>query len=301
MSRTVRVREGFRYKAPLIGIPTYNGVQRCRNLLQTMFAVSSTKELQSTLVLLDDGSPRPGHLDEMNLLCKQYNATLLHHPQNEGITKSWNDLTNFQPDAEFVVLLNDDVLLQRGWLENLIYFLENNECGAASPNLLFCDPGDVPAIMRGDHVIPRHPITREQQPELLNQAPDESPGVVMCALGSGFGFRRSVFDAIGGFDENMRQIYNESQFGTSAARDLRLPSFCIPAPRIWHLWSQSFKENPHLAKSGDADRRAYIARFGGDFQGPNGTHPRFMSGMPPRVVKWIGVDGQKHEKEMTIQ
>lgn len=298
MSRFRTVVSGDTDRRVLVGVPTYNGAARVADLFASMRSVADPTPL--SLVVLDDGSPRAGELEKLSALCEEHHATLLAHEQNAGITASWNDLVRFQ-DAEFVVLLNDDLLLTPRWLENLIYFLEQNECGAASPNLLFCDPGDVPAILRGERVIPRHPHTRKPDPAYLDQHPDEIPGAVMCALGSGFGFRRSVYDAIGGFDEAMRQIYNESFFGSEAARKLRLPSYCIPAPRIWHLWSQTFKENPQLGASTSADRAAYVARFGGDFTGPNGTHARFMAGMPPRLVRWIGPDGEKHEQELSIQ
>lgn len=300
MTRYRRVHQGPRYARVLVGVPTYNGAARTENLLRSIHRAED--KTTYTLVLLDDGSPRPGEVEKLEGLARTYDATLLVHDKNYGITASWNDLVRYQEDTEFAVLLNDDVLVQHGWLDNLIYFLENNDCGAASPNLLFCDPGEVAAILEGQNVIPRHPVTRVPEPDRLVQSPEEPPGVVMCALGSGFGFKRSVYNAVGGFDETMVQIYNESMLGTEAARALKLPSYCIPSPRIWHLWSVSFKENPELGRKAKGDQAAYIRRFGGDFNGPNGTHPRFMVGtMPPRLVKWIGPDGQPHEKELTIQ
>lgn len=298
MSRFRTVVSGGTDQRVLVGVPTYNGAHRVRDLLASMRQAADPTPF--SLVLLDDGSPKLDQPPQLAELAEEHHATLLRHDTNAGITASWNDLARFH-DSELVVLLNDDVLVTPRWLANLVYFLDENECGAASPNLLFCDPGDVPAILRGERVIPRHPHTRAPDPAYLDQSPDEIPGAVMCALGSGFGFRRSVFDAIGGFDESMRQIYNESFLGSAAARDLRLPSYCIPAPRIWHLWSQAFKENPRLGDSCNADRAAYIRIFGGDFQGPNGTDERFMSGIAPRVVRWIGPDGERHEKELVIR
>lgn len=289
-------REARRFAPVSVGVPTYNGSERVSWLLQTYARTKGPTDV--SLVLLDDGSARPGETDALERLAEQYDASLLVHHKNEGITPSWNDLVNFTSSG-FCVLLNDDLFLTDKWLDNLIYFLDNNECGGAAPNILFCAKVDVPDLVAGRPVVPRDPHTKFHRPELAQQHPDEIPGCVMCALGCGFGFRREIFDKLGGFDERTKQIYNESWFGTKAARDLKLPSFQIPAPRVWHLWSATFAENPELHSKMSRDRAEYEREFGGNF---DVTHPKFMHGtMPPRVVKWIGPDGQPRERELTIQ
>jgi len=280
-----------------VGISTYNGAQRVANLLQSMRRVGGAVA-GTEITLLDDGSSRGDQIGILASLAIEHHTNLIRHRTNEGITKSWNDLVRFV-DSEFCVLLNDDLFLLPNWLSHLIYFLENNECGAAAWNTLFCNDSDVPQLLAGQPVTPREPQSRNPDPSRAHQDNDEPPGVVMCALGCGFGFRRSVFDRLGGFDERTQQIYNESWFGTKAARDLKLPSYQIPSPRVWHLWSATFKENPELHHKMSGDRAAYEAEFGGNF---DVTHPRFMVGtMPPRIVKWIGPDGQPRERELTVQ
>lgn len=299
MSRYDVVRDAPSSAYISIGIPTYNGAERVSWLLQS---IRSTGGLRSDAVLtvLDDGSPRPGEREYLLQLAEEHNTRLVRRPQNLGITASWNDLVNGS-QSQLCILLNDDLFMQPRWLDNLVYFLENNECGAAAWNTLFCTKEDVPQLVRGEMVTPRHPHTKAHAPELGYQSLEEGPGVVMCALGCGFGFKRSTFNMVGGFDERMKQIYNESDFGTATA-SRGIPSYNIPAPRVWHLWSAAFKENPELNTKTQGDRAAYIAKWGGDFQGPNGTHPRFMHGtMPPRVVKWIGPDGITRERETTVQ
>ena len=279
-----------------VGITTYNGAQRVANLLQSMRACGSPQNFVVTL--LDDGSTRGDQIGVLGSLAIEHHANLIRHPVNEGITRSWNDLVRYV-DSEFCVLLNDDIIVQPKWLDNLVYFLEQNQCGAAGLNTLFCNDSDVPTLLANQPVTPRHPVHRTPDSQYLEQNSEEAPSVVMCAIGCSFGFRRSVFDQLGGFDERTRQIYNESWFGTKAARDLKLPSYQIPAPRAWHIWQATFKENPELHHSMNADRQAYISEFGGNF---DVTHPKFMVGtMPARVVKWIGPDGQPREKELTVQ
>lgn len=296
--RYVVRRETRRNARVSIGIPTYNGVERTGWLLQTLQRTLPSRT-GVALTLLDDGSPKSDQREGIVALAHQYDANCLVHTKNEGITKSWNDLVRFV-DSEFSILLNDDLLLTEKWLENLIYFLENNACCAASPETFFFIPEDVSAILNGQTVWPRDQFTKAHRPELLTQqSPEQAPGCVMCPLGCSFGFLRTVYDQLGGFDERTRNFYNESWFGTKAARDLKLPTYVIPAPRIWHLWSATFSSNPGLQTNINQDQAAYIAEFGGKF---DVTHPRFMHGtMPPRIVKWLGSDGLPRELELTIQ
>lgn len=295
------VRETKRKARVSIGIPTYNGGDSRMPWLLTSMRQAGWIPEDAALTFLDDGSPRLESRDALVLLAKESDANYIAYDSNRGITAGWNDLSRFV-DSEYVILINDDILVTKGWYESLMYFLENNDCGAASPNLWFCEPEDLAHIVTTGHAIPRHPVNKgELHPEWLHQDADEGPAVVMCSLGCLFGFKRSVFETLGGFDERMVQMYNESYLGTIAARDLRFPSYCIPYPKIWHLWSATFRENPEVTAKASGDRQAYIDIFGGDFQGENGTHPRFMTGMPPRIVKWLDKNGQPRERMMEIR
>lgn len=300
MRYTIHGRQFGRHAKVSIGVPTYNGSSRVSGLLQSIRQAGGLARDTGlvTITLLDDGSTRPNELSNLVALADQNSANLLVHPTNEGITRSWNDLVR-HVESDFCVLLNDDVLVAPNWLENLVYFLEQNSCGAAGLNTLFCSAEDVPNILSGASVVPRHPVTKVPQPERLEQDAEEGPSVVMCSIGCSFGFSRWAFDQLGGFDERTRQVYNESWFGTKAARDLKLPSYQIPAPRVWHIWQATFSDNPELHGSMANDRAAYEAEFGGNF---DVTHPRYMVGtMPARVVKWLGPDGQPRERELTVQ
>ncbi len=300
MRYAIHGRQFSRHARVAVGVPTYNGASRVSGLLQSIRQAGGLARdaNQVAITLLDDGSTRPNELNNLIALADQNGANLLVHPRNEGITRSWNDLVH-HVESEYCVLLNDDVLVAPSWLENLVFFLEHNACGAAGLNTLFCSAEDVPNILAGHAVTPRHPVTKVPQPELMQQDAEEGPSVVMCAIGCSFGFRRSVFDQLGGFDERTQQIYNESWLGTKAARDLKLPSYQIPAPRVWHIWQATFKDNPELHQKTGGDRAAYEAEFGGNF---DVTHPRYMVGtMPPRLVTWLAPDGVSRERELTVQ
>lgn len=262
-----------------IGVPTYNGAPRLDWLLQSLHTARTPLE-DAALTILDDGSSRPGHLDILTGLSVRYCANLLHHHKNEGVTRSWNDLARFV-DAEIVVLLNDDIVLAPHWLEHLLYFMQHNECGTVSPDIWSCAETDVPLLLSG---------AKTASPD-----PNEAPKICVAALGCAFGFRRSHFEAVYGFDERTRNTHNESWLGSDFALKLRLPSYILP-DRVWHVGSATFRANQELHDSGD--REAFIAHWGAYFEV---TSPQCMRGMPPRVVRWLDAHEGVREQEFHMR
>jgi len=260
-----------------IGVPTYNGSKRVRWLLDSLHAARTPLE-DVALTLLDDGSPRAGERERLTELAVRYHANLLRHPENAGVTKSWNDLVRYVA-SEISVLLNDDIVLTPRWLDHLVYFIEHNLCGTVSPDIWNCSEGDVPALLSSQK----------------SADPNEPPKICIAALGCAFAFRRATFDAVGGFDERTRNTHNESWLGTDMAAKLRLPSFILP-DRVWHIGGATFKENAGLHDRGD--REAFIAHWGAYFEV---TSPRHMRGMPARVVKWLDAEDRPREQEFHMR
>ncbi|GMV18589.1 MAG: hypothetical protein AMXMBFR56_68130 [Polyangiaceae bacterium] len=301
-SRCVVIEGQHRLARVHIGIPTYNGSKRTKWLLQSLERAGGLPSQDVAITVLNDGSSRAGELEALHGLSKHYGLNLLNHPKNRGVTQSWNDIVNFV-NCEFMVLLNDDVMLTPRWLDRLVYFLENNACGGASPNLFFHTEEDVADLLAGRPVTPRDPHTKVPNPNYpgypLNDhvAEHDYPRVTISSSGSGFGFRRSVYLAVGGFDERFHNSHTEIDFGTSMAK-IDLPSFML-TDRIWHLWSASFRENRELHCNGDAER--FHAKWG-----PGHEHNKFMLGLrgikgetpTPRglqTVKWLDVNDQPRE------
>lgn len=273
-----------------IGVPTYSGARRVQWLLQSLHTARTQLE-DVAITILDDG---PEHANQLDALAVRYHANLLRHRVNEGVTRSWNDIVRFV-DADISVLLNDDLVLTPGWLEHLVYFLEQNECGTVSPDLWFCEEVDVPGLLTGQRMAPREQGTRVRNPALALVDPRTEPKICIAALGCAFAFWRKNFDAVGGFNEATRQTHNESWLGTDMAARLRLPSYILP-DRVWHVGSATFKENPSMNDRGD--REAFIKHWGAYFEV---TSPRHMRGMPPRTVRWLDANGEKREHEFHMR
>lgn len=281
--------------ASLIGVPCYNGA---RDLLPSCLgAIRARTGGDYDLVVVDD-SGRQGHQEETRRVAERHGARWLCHEVNRGITAAWNTLVR-SSDASDVALLNDDIVVEVGWLDALTYFLrENPGCGSVGLGFFFIAREDLPALLVSPtaRVAPRHHATKAPLPasDYAGRG-EERPGRVMCPPGCAFGFRREKYDLVGGFDPAMRQWFNESDFGTALAARGH-PSYVIPHPVLWHVWGATFERAPELLSGGpmERDRAAYRAKWGGDF---DVTDPRYMAPLHkrPTEVRWIGPGGLRAE------
>ena len=284
-----------------IGILTYNGAPRVDHCLESIFKFTEPRKGVS-LVVCDDGSTDGGKATR--LVGKKYGVPVISHDRNYGISRGWNSLSRYY-DCNFVVLLNDDIIVQRGWLHNLLFFLQNNKCGGVGVSQHRMHPSDAPALLRGDPVVPLDfddPQRQRRVPTRIGQFEHCRPGRVMCATGSIFGFSRALYERIAegfnkgvGFDEAYQSFYEESDFGTACAA-LGYPSYQINNPMAWHEWSATFAQNPELRASlrMQLSRAYYINKWNGHFEE---TNPRYLGVIPPLEVTWVAPDGKIH-KEM---
>jgi len=280
-----------------LGIPTYNGAERLSYLLRSISISRSGILRFDRLKVLDDGSPMPA-ARKVRQVCEILGVELLVHEENMGIAKSWNDLTT-QLDTEVTILINDDVLVVDDWLRCLVYFLVNNQCGSASLPFYFINPEDAPHILRREEVIPRDPLTKQLASHKLYEIRESmTPGILMCPAGNIFGFTREMYDLVGGFDDKMfKSFFEESDFGTKLA-EKGYKSYGLTYPMCWHVWSQTFRENPEL-EAAETIRRSqqnYCEKWGVPeefFMHPfDYTNPKFMSKIQRQKVKWIGKSKQ---------
>lgn len=288
----------------LVGIPTYNGWRRVDGLLQNL-RQRTPPEVRHTLVVCDD-SGRDEHRRLVRQVCEKWGARYVENPRNRGVAASWNALTRSVPDHQYVVLLNDDVLVANGWLRHLGYALSNNPwVGAFSLNCLFITESDVPALLAGPDatVVPLNVhyrsgrLVRDERHTSMPAPGDGSPGRVMCPAGCAFGFRREVYDTVGGFDERYFAFYEETDFGVACA-ERGLPSFTLPVPHDnYHIWSATFSTAPEInagrvmVESRSKFVQKWSSRLNVRFNDAPDIHNLLMDKIPKIQVRWIDLNG----------
>lgn len=282
-----------------IGIPTYSGAWRLGNLLKSLaMRTPELKNGQARVVVADDGSP---DVQETRRVVNEWMSTMplsfVEHGNNRGISAGWNTTTRHHPDCEYVVLINDDVIVPSGdWLRALIYVLSNSpDVGVVGANWHAFIAEDVAKLLESEvsdrDVAPRDPATKVQDPKRRELEPC-NPGRVMAPTGQLFGFRKSDFDAIGGFDEAYKSMYEESCFGTSMAASRKKIGVQLNWPFNWHMWSETFRTRPELhgSKRMERSREHYRRKWGvpdGVKQEFDYTNPKHLGAIGDVAVKFL--------------
>lgn len=290
----------------LIALPTYNGHRRVEALL-TNLRQRTPQDIPHAIVVCDD-SGKPEHRKLVRAICDRFGARYIENYKNLGVAASWNALVRSMPSTPYAILLNDDVLIDKDWLRPFAYALRSNpKVAAFSLNCYFITESDVPLILAGPDakVVPLNVywrdgrLVRDERFPSMPLPGDGSPGKVMCPAGCAFGFRREVYDAVGGFDERFKAFYEETMFGCSCA-ERGWPSFTLPVPpNNYHMWSATFGSAPEidsgrLMKESRAKFVEYwSARLGIRFNDAPDIHNILMDRIPKFEVKWIGLDGRE--------
>jgi GT2 family glycosyltransferase len=215
-----------------IGIATYNGADRVKLLLSSIDNYTSDAEKNDiSIVVCDDGTPYVKNTVKLVAVCNKFNAELIRHEENRGISATWNTLSQ-ATNSDLIILLNDDIQISHyHWLRNLKYFFEhNNNIGHVSYQILQMDPRT--GMLKSGYAIPD--ITCLPQFSM-------TPG------GQAFAFLRSAYNSLEkGFREELKAFYEESWFGYEVS-DKGFYSYIIPFPAMQHLGSQTFALNEELA------------------------------------------------------
>lgn len=183
-------------------IPVHNALEDVKLCLG---ALERETERPHRLILVDDGSDLPTSEFLRGYAAGRQQVVLIENPGNLGYTRSANNGLRAS-DAEWVVLLNSDTVVSKGWLEGLL------ECAASDPQTALVGPVSNAATWQ---TVPE--LRDEQGGWLVNQLPpgmsvDDFASLVREASSRRFpevpllnGFctlmRRDVVAAIGFLDE----------------------------------------------------------------------------------------------------
>lgn len=281
-----------------IGVPTYNGWLRIHQLLQNINQ-RTLKDIDYKILVCDD-SGKEEHRNRVKDICASFGADYVYHTQNRGVPASWNTLVK-SCDSKYIILLNDDILVANNWLKHPMHALRNNpQVGSFGLHCWFISPEDVAPLLQGPDakIIPLNVHYRNSQlirNERFTSIPEEiggQPGRMMCPTGCAFGFRRSMWQEVGGFDERYRAFYEETDFGVECAYR-GYPSVQLPYPGNYHIWSQTFGSAPEINASSilnDSKRKfleKWRARLPITINDAPDIHPFLMDKIPPIEMKWL--------------
>jgi GT2 family glycosyltransferase/SAM-dependent methyltransferase len=217
-------------------VPVFNRAsltRQCVNLLLTERRETTSAEV----VVVDDGSrdltPRmlAGYGDRIQVVT---------HQGNSGFATACNDGA-MVARGEFLVLLNNDTIPQRGWLDALVARARAEpRAGIIGSKLLF--PNDTiqhAGVVFASNGFPLH---------LYYGFPAAHPAVnkrrqFKAVTGACLLIRRALFERLGGFDPAFHNVYEDVDLCLRAAEQGAEIHYC-PESVLYHLQSATRSQDP---------------------------------------------------------
>jgi GT2 family glycosyltransferase len=247
-----------------IGVCVHNGLKEVEACLASLIAA---RRQQDTIVVVDDASDAPAATLLDQFVNKHEGIKLIRHEQNQGYTRSANDILK-NTRSDWVVLLNSDAVVPSRALRKLVTCGEQfSRIGIVGPLSNAASWQSVPHVTGPDgkflvNQIPS-PLNVENMDELCEEL---SSGVVpFVPLINGFCYtiRRSVIDHIGYFDEaNFPTGYGEEDDYSLRAAEAGYVCGIATDTYVYHVKSASFtseRRTPLAAAGGAALRKKHSA------------------------------------------
>ena len=158
-----------------------------------------------------------------------------------------NEAVRAAADGEYLVLLNNDVeAITPDWIEQLLYYAEQPDVGAAGALLLYpngkVQHAGVCLGFRGtaDHIMRNFDPDSDGYAGSLACAHEISAVTAACLM-----VKRSLYDQVGGLNEFYRTLYQDVDF-CLRLRDLGYRNIFVPAARLYHHESYTRKSDYDL-------------------------------------------------------
>jgi GT2 family glycosyltransferase len=162
-------------------------------------------------------------------------------PKNMGVAKSWN-WGSKQSKENHLILLNDDIILPKFWLETFDWALQENGFVSATQ------------IRNRDTYNKNHTQVDLKKVSFVETGPP--PGFAGCC----FAVSRHAFNTIGAFDENFTFIANDTDYFLRA-KEAGFTPYRIEGFIVYHHnhFSMSRLKNEREARA--KDRKGFFEKY----------------------------------------
>ncbi|MDE2482982.1 MAG: glycosyltransferase family 2 protein [bacterium] len=250
----------------------------------TRTALASIAEFTSEpyeVIVVDNGSEEKTL--EMLRQIEDPHVRVIYNATNRGFGGGNNDGI-VAADGEYVVILNNDVIVTQGWLDALLApFARIPSVGVTAPrsNKIVGDQEVVDATYRDIEGMHAYARARAQTHRGRGYLTDRAIGFCLC-------IDRRVIDEVGGFDERFEMGNFEDDDFSLRVRGAGYDIYVCDDSFIHHFGSQSFKAN-------NVDHGATMRENWRRFAQKWGYPPPFPDqGYDPRSAIMRGFDRTKH-------
>jgi O-antigen biosynthesis protein len=209
-------------------IPIYNNKEYTEKCLNSIFNFGANSKFE--IIVVNNGSidGSAEYLSELN-----DKITVIQNDENLGFAKACNQGAKIA-QGEYLLFLNNDTVVTRGWLDILVQEMDNNEnIAIIGPKLLYPD-GTVQSagVVFDEEKWPHHIYTKEKGTELFVNKKRE----FQCLTAACFLIRKSIFNQFGGFDESYLNGLEDLDLCLKV-RELGLGILYCPESVVYHYES----------------------------------------------------------------
>lgn len=247
-----------------VSIINFNGSKNTLNCLKSLDEVVRL-DFNLKVIIVDNGSSEKLNLNGSKY--KNFPLKLIRSDKNLGFSGGQNLGIKYAlgNGADFVVILNNDVILDKNiFVELLKIFEEKKDCGLVSPKIYFAkgyefhkeryqekDLGNVIWYAGGkmdwNNVIGSHRGVDEVDKGQYEKAEETNFASGCCIM-----IKREVFEKIGVFDEKYFLYYEDNDLN-QRAKKRGFKVYFQPKGKLWHL-------NAGSSGSGSTLHDYYITR-----------------------------------------
>lgn len=226
--------EGESVQAPpfvSIIIPVHNLWKQTKKCLRSIAAHTPQDH---EIIVIDNASTDKTRAKLTNRSATQENLIIHHNKGNRSYAAACNQGIS-EARGEFVVVLNNDVVVTDGWLGKMLSAIERTDAGIVGPvSDYVAGAQHVDYVYKGNGQLAD--FARRIYYTELSSVLETQAIVGFCML-----IRREVFDEIGLFDERFVNGYEESDFCLRAA-EAGIKTVIARDTFIHHEGSQTFHE-----------------------------------------------------------
>jgi len=227
-------------------IPNWNTKELLRDCLESI--KRNSRGLSLEVIVIDNNSQdgSVGYLKSLKNIVAIFNKKNLGFAKanNQGIKKAKGDC---------LLLLNSDTVVKRGALKEMVGYLRNNASVAGvSPMLLNPDGSkqtdyymrfpNIWQILLYHNILIRPILMRTPLRRLVVSSDREKPFEVDQLPGAALMTRRSVFDRIGGLDEEFSFLFEDVDWCYRVRKEGLGRLVVLPQAEIIHLGGASWKK-----------------------------------------------------------
>jgi hypothetical protein len=196
-------------------------------------SVVKTVDSHTEIVVIDNASTD----NSISLVKQEFpGVRIIENNRNMGFSQAYNSAVT-ETRADFVVLLNNDVVTRDSWLTALLApLLEDPSVGVTTPKIVFLGTRRINSI--GGYIK----LWTGASELGFGMREDSSLGNLrnpFYASGAAMAIRRDLFEHLGGFDKEML-AYCEDLDLSWRVRLLGYAVRCTPDSRILHAYSRSW-------------------------------------------------------------